>query len=146
MYNGPNRRKEQRLRCDWLVWFSEGYRKPLFHGRMHDLTSTAVAFNCRADKELPATDKAITIYFYIPALGMGDSLDSVCLTRIGKVYRKTDLDKKLCRMVIEFEKALPFKPYKLDAVNDRIIAEEIRESVEAAETVEVEEALEPALV
>ena len=131
MYSGRERRKEQRLRCDWLVWFSEGYRKPLFHGRMHDLTSTAVAFNCRVDKKLPKVEKAITIYFYIPALGLGDSLDKVCLTRIGKIYRKIDLDKKQCRMVIEFDKALPFKPYKLDAVNERIEVEEIREAIEA---------------
>ena len=135
MYSGRERRKEQRLSCDWLVWFSEGYRKPLFHGRMHDLTSTAVAFNCKADKYLPKAEKQITIYFYIPALGLGDSLDKVCLTRIGKIYRKTDLDKKECRMVIQFDKALPFKPYKLDAVNERIEVEEIREAIKAEQPV-----------
>jgi len=145
MYRGKERRKEQRLQCDWSVWFAEDFKKPLFFARMHDLTSTAVSFVCPDDKHLPDIGHEVIVYFYVPALGRNDMFDRVCLKRTGHIYRIEDLKASRCKMIVQFHVPLSFKPFRLEAVN-KMLSAEMAEEIIASERITwdvAEEATEP---
>jgi len=104
------RRMEQRLRYHWPVWFAEDFDAELSQGQMADLSSSTVALTCYADDSCPHPEQRITARFSVPRFGPDDSFDMVNFTRNGRVFRVDHVNKFLCRVAIQFTKALPFKP------------------------------------
>ena len=118
MYAQEERRKEERLYCDWPIWFAEGRGKKLYHGEILNISSKALAFVCRADRNLPHPGSNVTTYFSVPHAGCCDSSDVVVFSCTACVYRIDTLeDRSLRRVVFQFDKLLPFKPSKISAVN-----------------------------
>ncbi len=115
MYTGTERRKEKRLHCDWVVWFSRDLNQSPCHGVIHDLSSKAISFSCHATQSFPHEGQELITYFYIPNTKLPDSLRRV--TRIGRIGRIDILDKFLRRVELNFYESLPFKPSELEAVN-----------------------------
>jgi hypothetical protein len=114
MYNGGERRKEERLNCDWVIWFLNDFNQKPYHGMMHDLSSCGVSLICHADDKFPKQGQQVTTYFYIPSIESGD--DPYKVVRTGKICRVTSMDKFLRRIQIQFSKPLPFTPNELKAV------------------------------
>jgi len=51
------RRREQRLRYQWPVWFAEDFTKTVSQGLMVDVSSGGMAFTCNADQSCPPCHK-----------------------------------------------------------------------------------------
>jgi len=117
MDSSREQRKEQRLRCRWPVWFTEGLGKTLYRGRMLDISSEGVAFTCRPEKSFPRPGQKVTTHFNIPRLGSDDASDTTTFARVSHVYRVDIIDKCLLRVAVHFDKPLNFTPSKLKAVN-----------------------------
>jgi len=111
------RRKEPRLRCRWPVWFTEGFGKTLYRGRMLDLSSEGVAFTCHPEKKFPRLSQEVTTHFNVPRIGSNDATDMTTFTRISHIYRVDTLDDKVSRVAVHFDEPLDFTPGKLKAVN-----------------------------
>jgi len=113
------RRKEKRLNCDWPIWFAESFGKTLYYGEILNISSQALALTCKTDKNLPHIASRITAYFKVPHMGGYDSSDVITLSCKGCVFRVDTVEdnKSLRKIVIEFEKSLPFKPGKINGVN-----------------------------
>ncbi len=54
------RRREQRLRYHWPVWFAEDFNKMLSQGQMVDVSSGGAAFTCHADGSCPHPGQEMT--------------------------------------------------------------------------------------
>ncbi len=111
------RRKEERLYCDWPIWFAEGFGRTLCCGKMLSISSTAVSFSCVLGKDCPQIGEKTMIHFRIPRVGLDDSSDLVLLTRPGSIHRIDEAARRLSLVVVRFDQHLPFKPAKLEAVN-----------------------------
>jgi len=104
------RRKEQRLRYHWPVWFAEDFNDVLSQGQMVDASSRGAAFTCYADDDCPCVGQHITARFSIPRFGDGDSFDMANFTRTGCICRVDSVNSHLRRVAIQFAESLPFKP------------------------------------
>ena len=104
------RRREQRLRYHWPVWFAENFNEALSQGQMVDISSTAAAFTCRKDEHYPHTGQYLTARFSVPRLQPGEAFDMTNFTRSGRIYRVDDISPFCRRIVVQFSKPLPFKP------------------------------------
>jgi hypothetical protein len=110
-------RNEQRLYRDWPIWFTEGYGKSLYCGKMLAISSTATSFSCYLTRKSLSSDKQITIYLDVPHFSLDDYSDIVSFTQVGRICRIDTIGRNFCRIVVRFDEPLPFKPSKLEALN-----------------------------
>jgi hypothetical protein len=110
MDTNSERRREQRLRYHWPIWFAENFSEALSQGQMIDVTSTAAAFTCRKDEHYPYVGQHLTARFSVPKFRPGESFDMANFTRSARVYRVDDTNPLSHRIVVQFASPLPFKP------------------------------------
>lgn len=110
MDTNNERRREQRLRYHWPVWFAEDFNEALSQGQMADITSTAAAFTCRTDEYYPNVGQHLTARFSVPRFQPGEAFDMVNFTCPGRIYRVDDINSFCRRVVMQFASPLPFKP------------------------------------
>ncbi len=104
------RRREQRLRYHWPVWFAEDFSEILLQGQMVDISSRGAAFTCYCDEEGLYPGQQITARFSIPRFGEGDSFDMANFTRKANVCRVESVNRFLRRVAVQFAEPLPFRP------------------------------------
>ena len=104
------RRREQRLRYQWPIWFAENFDETLCQGQMVDISSNAAAFTCHADEDCPYLGQHITTRFSIPRFGPGEAFDMASFTRSGNVCRVENVNNFIRRIAIQFAEPLPFRP------------------------------------
>jgi len=104
------RRREQRLRYHWPVWFAEDFDEVLLQGQMVDVSSGGAAFTCHADEKCPYPGQQVTARFSVPRFGGEESFDMANFTRSGQVCRVDDVSRFIRRIAIQFAEPLPFKP------------------------------------
>jgi len=110
MDEAAERRREQRLRYNWPIWFAEDFGEILSQGQMADISSRAAAFTCHADENCPYPGQHITARFSVPRFGPEDSFDMANFTRTGRIYRVDNVNSFLRRVAVQFAEPLPFKP------------------------------------
>jgi hypothetical protein len=125
MEDMPERRREQRLRYQWPVWFAEDFNGILSQGQMVDVCSGGAAFTCFADKGCPWPGQHITARFSVPRYQPDDSFDVTEFIRAGSICRVDHLHNGLRRVAIRFSEALPFKPGEQESLqlNDEQVLE-----------------------
>jgi hypothetical protein len=104
------RRREQRLRYHWPVWFAEDFNEVLSQGQMVDVSSGGAAFTCHADEKCPSPGQQITTRFSVPCFGSDESFDIANFTRSGQICRVENVNRFIRRIAMQFAEALPFKP------------------------------------
>ncbi len=110
MENKTERRRENRLRYHWPVWFAEDFHDTLLQGQMVDVSSGGAAFTCHADENCPYPGQQITARFSVPRFGPDDCFDMASFTRTGNVCRVDSVNGFLQKVAIQFGESLPFKP------------------------------------
>ena len=110
MDENSERRREQRLRYHWPIWFAENLNETLWQGQMVDISSKAAAFTCYADDDCPCPGQHITARFSVPRFGADDCFDMANFTRSGHICRVDEVNGFLRRVAIQFAEPLPFKP------------------------------------
>jgi hypothetical protein len=113
MQNTSERRREQRLRYHWPVWFAEDFAGLLSQGQMVDVCSGGAAFTCYAEKGCPYPGQNITTRFSVPYYRANESFDISDFIRSGQVCRVEQVNSGLRRIAIKFFDPLPFKPGEL---------------------------------
>ncbi len=104
------RRREQRLRYHWPVWFAEDFNNALTQGQMVDVSSGGAAFTCYVNENCPSPGQEIVTRFSVPRFGEDDSFDMASFIRNGRVCRIDHLNNYLRKVAIQFVQPLPFKP------------------------------------
>jgi hypothetical protein len=104
------RRREQRLRYHWPVWFAEDFNEILLQGQMVDISSGGAAFTYYADGNCPEPGQSITARFSVPCFGADESFEMAHFTRHGRICRVDNMNHFLRRIAIQFAEPLPFKP------------------------------------
>ncbi|MGA2069975.1 MAG: hypothetical protein ABSG97_01390 [Sedimentisphaerales bacterium] len=125
MQNTSERRREQRLRYHWPVWFAEDFAGLLSQGQMVDVCSGGAAFTCYADMGCPYPGQNITTRFSVPYYHQDNRFDINDFVRSGQVCRVEHISNGLHRVAIKFFDPLPFKPGEL--ANSRLNEEEVLE-------------------
>jgi len=110
MDKGEERRREQRLRYHWPVWFAEDFNETLSQGQMVDVCSGGAAFTCHADRTCPYPGQELTARFSVPCFSEDESFDMASFTRPGHVCRVDELNSFLRRVAVQFSESLPFHP------------------------------------
>jgi len=110
MNKDNERRREQRLRYHWPVWFAEDFNETLSQGQMLDVSSGGAAFTCHADENCPYPGQQVTTRFSVPCFAPEDSFDIANFTRIGRICRVDNVNSFLRRVAVQFAEPLPFKP------------------------------------
>ena len=110
MEHTAERRREQRLRYHWPIWFAEDFDEILTQGQMVDVSSSGAAFTCPADESCPHPGQQVTARFSVPRFGPGDCFDMANFTRSGHICRVDEVNKFLRRVAVQFAEPLPFKP------------------------------------
>lgn len=110
MDENNERRREQRLRYHWPIWFAEDFNDALCQGQMVDISSRAAAFTCHVDENCPYPGQDVTARFSVPRFGSGEAFDMASFTRAGNVCRVDDVNKFVRRVAVQFAELLPFKP------------------------------------
>lgn len=105
-----NRRREQRLRYHWPVWFAENFNDTLSQGQMVDVSSGGAAFTCYVDEKCPYAGQQITTRFSVPRFVHDESFDMASFTMVGTVCRVDNTNKFLRRVAVQFAEPLPFQP------------------------------------
>ncbi|NQT03457.1 MAG: hypothetical protein HQ580_15630 [Planctomycetes bacterium] len=113
MNTGAEKRKEERLCCDWVIWLVDSVTQKRYHGMIRDLSSEGVAFICHGDDSFPQKDQNITAYFCVPKIESGDPYE---VMRNGSVCRINSLDKFVRTVYVKFEVPLSFKPAELKSI------------------------------
>ena len=109
MERDDERRREQRLRYHWPVWFAEDFAGMLGQGQMVDVSSGGIAFTCHNDQQCPYHGQHITARFSVPRIDK-ESFNMANCTRGGRVCRVDEFNPFLKRIAIQFAEPLPFKP------------------------------------
>jgi len=104
------RRREQRLRYHWPVWYAEDSSERVFQGQMVDVSSEGAAFTCYSHEGYPYPSQKITARFSVPRFGSEESFDMANFTRSANICRVDDVNPFLRRIAVCFSDALPFKP------------------------------------
>lgn len=119
MDRDAERRKEQRLRYHWPIWFAEDFDDTLSQGQMVDICSGGAAFTCYADDSCPHPGQHITARFSVPRFGPGDCFDMASFVRKGHICRVDELNSFHRRVAVQFAEPLPFRPgEQADTVSD----------------------------
>jgi hypothetical protein len=114
MDTNNERRREQRLRYHWPIWFAEDFNETLSQGQMVDVSSTAAAFTCHADEYCPYVGQHLTARFSVPRFEEEEAFDMANFTRSGHICRVDDINQFSRRVVVQFAAPLPFKPGEQD--------------------------------
>lgn len=122
-----DRRREQRLRYYWPIWFAEDVNRSLSQGQMVDISSQAAAFTCYAHECCPCLGQHITTRFSVPHYGPNNSFDMANFTRSGRVVRVDNVHNSLRRVAVQFAMPLPFRPGE-----QNISSSEAEQTLEAA--------------
>ena len=104
------RRSEKRITYHKAIWFAESYGETFSEGRMCDISSGGVGFECKADETYPEPGEQIVTRFSVPRYNDDNSFDTISFTRAGSVCRVDTNDISLRRIAVQFAKPLPFKP------------------------------------
>jgi hypothetical protein len=110
MSKNNERRKEQRLRYHWPIWFAENFNEVLTQGQMVDISSRAASFTCYNDGSCPYAGQNLTARFSVPCYGPDDSFDMTNFVRTGNICRVDSVNGYLRHVAIQFFDPLPFKP------------------------------------
>ncbi len=110
MENGTERRREQRLRYHWPIWYAEDFNDVLQQGQMVDVSSGGAAFTCHTNQPCPLPGQQITARFGVPKYGEDLSFDMTNFTRSGHVCRVEHVNDHVRRIAVQFAENLPFKP------------------------------------
>lgn len=110
MDNISERRREQRLRYHWPIWFAEDFEDTLSQGQMVDVSSKGAAFTYQADENCPYPGQKVTARFSVPRFGLDEAFDMASFTRSGCICRVDELNSFVRRIAVQFAEALPFKP------------------------------------
>lgn len=110
MDTATERRREQRLRYHWPVWFAEDFKEVLVQGQMVDVSSTGAAFTCYSHEYIPSAEQKITTKFSVPKYGDDESFDMACFTREASICRVDEIDAHVRRVAVRFTEPLHFKP------------------------------------
>jgi len=110
MKTGIERRREQRLRYHWPVWFAEDFNETLTQGQLVDVSSGGAAFTCHSHEVSYYPGQELTARFSVPRFGNDDSFDMTNFTRIGRICRIDDVNGFVRRIAIQFAEPLTFKP------------------------------------
>jgi hypothetical protein len=110
MESTPERRREQRLRYHWPVWFAEDFSGILSQGQMVDVSSGGAAFTCYSDNNCPWPGQHITARFSVPRHQPGNDFDISDFIRSGYICRVDHVNAGLHRVAICFFEPLPFRP------------------------------------
>lgn len=103
------RRKEERLRYQLPVWFTEDPRETNIEGVMVDISSSAMAFSCNADRNCPHPGQHLTTRFSLPHSSNIDHRPYMKnFTRTGCVSRVENINDSLCRVAVQFDEPPPF--------------------------------------
>jgi hypothetical protein len=108
-YNNE-RRREQRLRYHWPVWFAEDFNGTLSQGQMVDVSSGGAAFTCYADTACPYPGQKMTARFSVPRFDRDDSFDMASFTRDAHILRVEEINKFTRRVAVQFAEPLSFRP------------------------------------
>ncbi len=123
------RRREQRLRYYWPIWFAQNPDSTLAQGQMVDISSTGAAFTCYAEEGCPHPGEHITARFSVPHYGVDEAFDMANFTRSGYVCRVQNVNSFLRRVAVQFAEPLPFKPG--EQAEDKVEAQQSLEPAEA---------------
>jgi hypothetical protein len=104
------RRREQRLRYRWPVWFAEDFKGVLTQGQMVDVNSTGAAFTCNTAENYIFPGQKITTRFSIPRFCDEESFDMASFVRTGSIKRVEEVNPFTRRIAVEFAEPLPFRP------------------------------------
>ena len=118
MDNGIERRREQRLRYHWPVWFAEDFNENLCQGQMVDVSSGGAAFRYYKHECNIRPEQEILVKFSVPQFGEDDSFEIVSFSRTGKVLRVEDINSNSLKAAVEFAQPLTFKPAE-DSITDQ---------------------------
>ena len=110
MEKTTDRRKENRLRYHWPVWFAEDFNSILSQGQMIDVSSTSAAFTCHTIESCPCPGQEVTARFSVPCFGPNDAFDLANFTRKAHVRRIDDVNSMIKRIAVQFAEPLHFKP------------------------------------
>lgn len=110
MQDIDDRRREQRLRYYWPIWFTRDFSHTLAQGQMVDISSQAAAFTCHTDQDCPHIGQPIIARFSVPRYGPDDSFDMADFTCKGHVFRVDQISNFTRRIAVQFAEPLPFKP------------------------------------
>ncbi|MBC8481750.1 MAG: PilZ domain-containing protein [Planctomycetes bacterium] len=110
MKNVVEKRREQRLRYQWPIWFAEDLNGNLFQGQMVDISSGGAAFKYYKHECNIHPEQEILIKFSVPQFDEDDSFEIVSFKRIGKVRRVEDISNDSLKAAVEFAQPLTFKP------------------------------------
>ena len=110
MTETDERRREQRLRYHWPIWFAEDFGAALSQGQMVDVSSGGAAFTCHADENCPYPGQHLTARFSVPRFGSEDNFDMESFVCSGQVCRVDNVNNFLRRVAVQFADTLPFKP------------------------------------
>ena len=126
MDNPNEQRRENRLRHQWPVWFSQDFTKDVFQGLMVDVSSGGMAFVCNADDNCPQVGQRLTARFSIPRSEDDDSSDMTSFTRSGHVLRVDVVNTFLRQVAIQFEEPLSLKPCEQASI-DMMYSERLKQ-------------------
>ena len=110
MDENSERRREQRLRYHWPIWFAEDFDEILTQGQMVDVCSRGAAFTCPADETCPYPGQQVTARFSVPRFGPNDCFDMANFTRSCHICRVDEVNSFMRRVAVQFAEPLPFKP------------------------------------
>jgi hypothetical protein len=110
MSDNQERRREERLRYHWPIWFAEDYAGDLTQGQMADVSSGGAAFTYYNDGTCLYPGQTLTARFSVPRYGPEGSFDMVDFIRSGSVCRVEAVNNMLRRVAICFAEPLPFRP------------------------------------
>jgi len=105
-----DRRRENRLRYHWPIWFAEDFGERLSQGQMVDVSSSGAAFTCYADQGCPCPGQELTARFSVPFFEEDESFDMTSFTKCGYVHRVDHVNDFLRRVAVQFSEPLPFNP------------------------------------
>ncbi|MCJ7728819.1 MAG: PilZ domain-containing protein [Sedimentisphaerales bacterium] len=104
------RRREQRLRYYYPIWFSEDFDKEPLQGQMVDVCSRGMAFTCDSVEPYMCPGQRLTTRFNVPRFDLGRFSEIKSFERTGCVCRVDDSNGISRRVAMQFAEPLPFKP------------------------------------
>jgi len=102
-------RYEQRLTYRWPVWFGEDTMQMVHSGLMVNVSSTGMAFTCKADHDLLQAGQRLAVRFNLPRFDEQDPAATVGATRTGVVRWATAVGGGY-KVGFQFDTPLSLKP------------------------------------
>ena len=102
-------RDEQRLQYRWPVWFGEDSTQMVHPGLMVNVSSTGMAFTCKAGHNLLEPGRQLTVRFSLPRFDEQDPSATVGVTRTGQVRWTTAVGGGY-KVGFQFDTPLSLKP------------------------------------